>query len=105
MRPYWTRLLVGMVLGCLCGLTASMFIWATRTLVERLAAPDSTHICPSCGTEFSDAESKKTKATKPKVASFPELEARFKQWQRAVNKAVDPWLPRVGLDFNWKRMI
>lgn len=105
MRPYWTRLLAGVVLGCLCGLTASTFIWATRTLVERLDAPDSVRTCPKCGATFSEAELKKPKAEKLKVSSFPKLEAQLKHWQHSVNALVDPWLPRIGVDFNWQRMV
>ena len=28
MRPYWTRLAAGIALGCLCGLTAALFLGA-----------------------------------------------------------------------------
>src|SRR5829696_1158225 len=76
MRPYWTRLTAGIVLGCLCGLTASTFIWATRTLAERL-----------------QVEPAKTERDKPRPPLFPGLDARLKQWKQATSEVIDPWLP------------
>jgi ABC-type multidrug transport system fused ATPase/permease subunit len=87
MRPYWTRLTAGIVLGCLCGLTASTFIWATRTLAERL-----------------QVEPTKTERDKPRPPLFPALDARLKQWKQATSEVIDPWLPRRGVRFDWQRM-
>jgi len=103
MRPYWTRLVIGIVLGCLCGLTASSFIWATGTLVERLEPPESTNTCALCGKQF--VGPKESKKNKLKATSFPKMEARFQHWQHSVNDTIDPWLPRVDVKFDWRRVL
>ncbi len=103
MRPYWGRLVLGIVLGCLCGLTASSFIWATGTLVERLSPPESTNTCVVCGQAY--AGTSKAKADKVQAAALPELSARYQHWQHSVNDAIDPWLPRVEVEFDWRRLL
>ena len=109
MRPYWTRLSIGLVLGCLCGLTANTFILATRTLIQRLDPPkNATILCPNCGTNFVAAPVagfKPTKLAKPPAVSLPEWEARLKRWQQAANDALDPWLPRAGVPLDWQRIL
>jgi len=39
LRRYWGRLALGVGLGVLFGLSNALFIWATKTLFERVAAP------------------------------------------------------------------
>ncbi len=92
MRPYWTRLVAGIVLGCVCGLTASAFIWATRTLADRLEAPKT-------------APTEELEGEKRKPPMFPEWDARLKNWKQRVNTAIDPWLPRSGFNLDWKRVV
>jgi ATP-binding cassette, subfamily B, bacterial MsbA len=93
MRPYWTRLVAGIILGCLCGLTASSFIWATRTLADRLEAPKNTGANPASQT-----------VTKPRAAVFASWDTKFKDLQARANSAIDPWLPRVGVPLTWQRI-
>src|SRR5688572_25408914 len=95
MRPYWTRLVVGIVLGCVCGLTASTFIWATRTLAERLQPPSAE----------TAAEAAEKKAKEPKIKMFPELRARAESWKQSLYETIDPWLPRVGVKLDWQRIL
>jgi subfamily B ATP-binding cassette protein MsbA len=105
MRPYWTRLTVGIVLGCLCGLTAAGFIWAMRTLMDRLEAPKTVvRTCPNCGVDFTDTNVKTPKADKG-VVMFPGLNARLKHWQHIADDTLDPWLPRTGLALHWKQVL
>ncbi|HEY0549545.1 MAG TPA: ABC transporter ATP-binding protein [Verrucomicrobiae bacterium] len=92
MRPYWRRLVMGIVLGCLCGLTAGGFIWATNTLAQRLD-PDPKK------------ESETEKSKKPKISLFPELKARAASWQKSTQAALDPWLPRINTPLNAQRII
>lgn len=94
MRPYWTRLTAGIVLGCVCGLTASTFIWATRTLANRLENPQAQ----------TEQQAKKPEQ-KTKLARFPEWDARFKSWKQTVDTTIDPWLPRAGIDLDWRRVL
>src|SRR5688572_19184348 len=39
LRRYWVRLVLGLVLGVLFGMTNASFVWATKTLMERLDDP------------------------------------------------------------------
>ncbi len=107
MRPYWPRFVAGIVLGCLCGLTAGSFIWATRTLAERLQKPKADLIsCVQCGAKFAPPEAPAhAKAHKPAEAMFPGLDARLQQADRAVKAFIDPWLPRAGMSFDWQRVL
>ena len=105
MRPYWTRLVIGIVLGSICGLTASAFIWATRTLAGRLdPKTEAVRLCPNCGFDL-----KPLAAAKPKAAAknpwFPELRAQAEHWQEAAEAAVDPWLPRAGVRLDWHQFL
>src|SRR5688572_6368016 len=95
MRPYWTRLAAGIVLGCLCGLTASSFIWATRTLAGRLETPKPA----------SERVASETVRSAKSTPAFGPWEMRVQEWQRAVDTAIDPWLPRVGVELNWQRIV
>ena len=94
MRPYWSRLVLGTVLGCVCGLTAAGFIWAMRTLMDRLEEPKAAQ-----------ERVEQSAASKKGAAMFPALDARFKQWQQTATTALDPWLPRAGLSLDWKRIL
>src|ERR1041385_5933459 len=106
MRPYWTRLVAGIVLGCLCGLTAAGFVWAMRTLMERLEKPkNAALICPNCGADVTPTDAKLPKVGKPGAAMFPGLDARLKQWQHAAHETLDPWLPRVGVTLRWQQVL
>jgi subfamily B ATP-binding cassette protein MsbA len=107
MRPYWSRLVAGVVLGCLCGLTAGSFIWATRTLVARLQPKNAEQItCTQCGAMFAPPEkAAHAKAHKPTEALFPSLDARLKNIDRRVNEVIEPWLPRAGAAFDWQRVL
>src|ERR1043165_7965595 len=95
MRPYWTRLVCGIVLGCLCGLTASTFIWATRTLAERLQKPTlgARDTSPDVADPAEDAA--KVRPHKPRVVLFPGLGARLKEGKQATSEIIEPWLPRT----------
>jgi len=94
MRPYWTRLVLGVVLGCLCGLTAAGFLWAMRTLMDRLEEPKAT---PEINQQAA--------ASKKGASMFPALDARLKQWQQTATATLDPWLPRAGVSLHWKQIL
>ncbi len=98
MRPYWKRMVAGIVLGCICGLTASSFIWATRTLVDRLEPLKTVE-------ENRAAEARKLKASPPKIIKFPELQKQIDAAKKNVADTIDPWLPRAGVTFHWKHLV
>lgn len=88
MRPYWVRLVLGIAFGVACGLTAASFVWATRTLAERLENPQVT------------AAEQASQPRRPPKSQLWKLPAN---WQPAVNhvkdrtnQLLDQWLPRAG---------
>jgi ABC-type multidrug transport system fused ATPase/permease subunit len=95
MRPYWRRLAIGIVLGCVCGLTASTFMAATRTMINRLD-PQSVE---------KPAPSTKAKATPGQVQLASGLKEKFVQWKAQAYEIVDPWLPRAGLKLDWRQIM
>lgn len=86
LRRYWVRVTLSVLLGGVFALSNGSFIWATRTLSGR----------------FSD---------KPTKVSIPEVPAKASVWKQHLNelnqsiqRAIDPWLPRMGKDLDWRQM-
>ncbi len=73
LKRYRTRLFLGIVLGMLFGLSNASFVWATKTLFERMAPPDPSMVV------------KKEKTG---------LTLTLDNVQQSLVKALDPWLPR-----------
>src|SRR5690242_2683588 len=46
LRKYWFRLFAGVFLGILFGVSNASFVWATKTLFERLAAKSHKLVVP-----------------------------------------------------------
>src|SRR5436190_4793987 len=107
MRPYWTRLVAGIVLGCLCGATAALFIWAMGVLTSRLEKKPqaSLQTCPNCGNTFLGTAIKEEKKVKPGLKLFPEMDDRVKQWGKAIDASLDPWLPRIERKLTWRQIV
>ena len=104
MRPYWRRVVIGIVVGCICGLTASLFLWAAGVLTERLEKKEPTAVvCSNCGLENKVVP--KAKAEKIQDAFFPEMRARAAQWNQNLNDTIDPWLPRAGVPLDARRVL
>lgn len=88
-RQYWGRLLAGLLLGVFFGLSNASFVWATRTLIERMspAADPSAVVQPA-----------------PERAKSSFAQWREQVHQRAVG-ALDPWLPRKGRPVDWYQVL
>jgi ATP-binding cassette, subfamily B, bacterial MsbA len=93
MRPYWSRLLAGILLGCFCGLTAGSFIWATRTLAQRLAPAEQR-----------EAQRVERKPKKQLIALPDSWQGYAKKAQAHFNEYEEEWLPRIGAEFTAKRI-
>ena len=94
LRRYWGRLLAGVLAGLVFGVSSGTFIWATRTLIDRL-----------------DPEPKRERVER--AAKAPKLlEHRF-SWvkedlhalEKKVDALIDPWLPKTGLELDWRMIL
>ena len=87
MGRYWGRLLAGVLAGIVFGLANGSFIWATRTLTDRLSPASQPAL----------------------VEKSPQTPKLFKEQLTAlktrVDQAIDPWLPRAGLDLDWRQIL
>ncbi|MCF7669412.1 MAG: ABC transporter ATP-binding protein/permease [Verrucomicrobia bacterium] len=91
-RRYSHRLIAGVLLGILFGLSMASFVWATKTLIARMDAQP-----------VQEVESTETLAT-------PTIEiGRLERWKTSFEDAtmrfVDPWLPLMGRPLDWKQII
>jgi ATP-binding cassette, subfamily B, bacterial MsbA len=91
LRPYWGRLLTGILLGVLFGASNASMVWATKTLMERF---------DPAGQEQKVEGAKTTKPGKP--GFFTKQGHALQQNARAF---VDPWLPRAGGEWTWKMVV
>src|SRR5262245_32726195 len=75
LRQYWARLGVALLFSFVFALSNGSFIWATRTLTERFSSETVV------------------RKSAPSTAPFADTVKSFNQ---SVQRAVDPWLPRIG---------
>ncbi len=104
MRPYWRRVLIGVVVGCICGLTAGLFLWAGGLLTGRLEKKGPAPVvCANCG--FTNQPVIVPKVEKVPSTLFPSLRARGAEWNQRLNDAIDPWLPRADVPLNGRQIL
>jgi ABC-type multidrug transport system fused ATPase/permease subunit len=104
MRPYWRRVVTGVIVGCICGLTASVFLWAGGLIMERLQGKGPATVnCPSCNAEFKVQP--KAKVDKVQDKLFPVLRQRAAEWQQRLNDTIDPWLLRGDAKMDAQRIL
>ncbi|MDB6019857.1 MAG: ABC-type multidrug transport system fused ATPase/permease subunit [Pedosphaera sp.] len=78
LKRYRGRLIAGILLGLVFGVSNASFVWATRTLFDRLTPPEQREAAPV----------KKTSDTA--------LARHLKEWQKSGEAALDPLLPLRG---------
>lgn len=106
LHRYWVRLLFGILLGALFGVTNASFIWATKTLVERLKQEPAAF-----DTEWAAASpSAGPGAGTPAVHRAPSrpLRAWFESkevFKYELARWLDEWLPRLGEEMSWRQMV
>ncbi len=129
LRRYWGRLVLGILLGVLFGLSNASFIWATRTLFARLAPADPgtsltlTNAGPAApggsaggsATNLSFAPGAGTLPGGPAVRLEPKPPAAVgeiayaKRLANDVNQQItawlDPWMPLMGRDWDWRQLV
>src|SRR5687768_14799989 len=92
LRQYWGRLAAGVLLGMFFGLSNASFVWATKTLIDRLKGPDAVP---------QQTVSKPAEAVVP-VGPVRERLARVKA---GVDEFIDPLLPLQGRAMDWKQIL
>ena len=87
LRRYWRRLLLGILFAAVFGLSNGVFVWATKTVFDRLA-PNSAANPMSAATSM------------PGATSSWALEAKA-----VADRVLDPWLPLMGRPLDWKQVL
>ncbi|MBI3877775.1 MAG: ABC transporter ATP-binding protein [Verrucomicrobia bacterium] len=105
LRRYWSRLLAGVLLGVLFGVTNASFPWFATTLLERLKPkPPATQAAQ----EAKPFASEKAGAGAEKLP-FSESRSRLKQLgarlEGDARAWLDPWLPEAGRAFDWRQAV
>src|SRR6185503_12836503 len=101
LKQYWFRLVVGVAIGMLFGITNASFVWATKTIIERLEEPKpkaATTAIAETGTESAVVANSEQPPTKADVKT--KSSARLKA---NVDRSIDPWLPRRGRELDWRQ--
>ncbi|MBI3853520.1 MAG: ABC transporter ATP-binding protein [Verrucomicrobia bacterium] len=95
LRRYWRRLTIGILCGMVFGLANGSFIWAVRTLTDRLTPRVEL-------TGQGNPVGGKVHKSKHVPSAFQE---QLKQINAKVNAAIDPWLPLAGGTLGWQRVL
>jgi ABC-type multidrug transport system fused ATPase/permease subunit len=89
-RQYWSRLTAGILLGILFGLSNASFVWATKTVIDRMA-PEAI-----------------ARPAQGKVESAGKNQ-RFERLKHALDRGtqvlVDPWLPYAHRPLDWRQIV
>lgn len=96
LRRYRVRFAAGVLLGVVFGISNLGFIWASKTLVNRMEIEGAAALLSPAG-----------RVTPPPVAGSLSLRLeQLKQWlEQRSNQWVDPWLPRAGRAIDWQQML
>ncbi len=82
LRRYKSRLAASVLFAVLFGLSNASFVWATRTIIDRF-----TEVKPSAAQESQEETG---------GSILADLKAKGAEWNAAVQRQIEPWLPRVG---------
>lgn len=114
LRPYWVRLAAGILLGVLFGLSNASFMWATKTLFERMDAKPVAAVSTNgvaatgaVGTGFllpasAAVAAQPAQADKATAPAKVKKSRKFGVW---LNAFIDPWLPLQGRAIDWKQIV
>jgi subfamily B ATP-binding cassette protein MsbA len=84
LRRYKGRLAASVLFAVVFALSNASFVWATRTIIDRFTKqPEKS---PA-------AEAAQARDGGPVLAG---LKAKAAEWNRAVQRRIEPWLPRAG---------
>lgn len=89
LRRYWGRFIAGLLLGILFGLSNATFVWATKTIIGRMAPTETT-------------ESPKLPEPTQAPGTLTALKNRAVE---VTDRWVDPWLPYKGRRVDWQQVV
>ncbi|MDB6019048.1 MAG: ABC-type multidrug transport system fused ATPase/permease subunit [Pedosphaera sp.] len=92
LKRYQGRLMAGILLGMLFGVSNASFVWATKTLFERMAPQG----------EMAPPVTVKKAATAPLAH---QTEILVKGLQKSAQSVLDPWLPLRGRELDVRQLI
>ncbi|MBM3840867.1 MAG: ABC transporter ATP-binding protein [Verrucomicrobia bacterium] len=90
LRRYSGRFIVGILLGIAFGFSNAGFVWATKTLIGRMA-PES------------ETQAAKTPANAAGTATA--LDRAKLRLEQTTDRWVDPWLPYAGRPVDWQQFV
>jgi ABC-type multidrug transport system fused ATPase/permease subunit len=93
LRRYWVRLLAGVLLGVVFGLTNASFVWATRTLINRFEPEVQVRAEVTAVSEVKKAEQVET------------VTGRVARWGERMGGVIDGWLPRMGTPMSTQQFL
>ncbi len=104
LRRYWVRLACAVACGGVFALANGSFIWATRTMTSRLAEPlpQSERALPQWNALPPAGESPTPAAMR--LASGPSWRQSVRAVGEAMQRAIEPWLPRRGRPLDWRQV-
>jgi len=135
LKRYWSRFAAGILLGMLFGLSNASFIWATKTIFQRMDGKQSQTetvalanegpgslrwtaltnenftVTPATGTLNSGSTT--NLAVLPTAKASPigpiKVKGKFKEtmeeWSVKLDDWIDPWLPLSGRKMDWRQIL
>lgn len=98
LRKYLGRFVLGVALGVLFGLSNASFIWATKTLIGRMA-PDPVVVAVGSTGVLKPGDQKPASLG---VSRFDRIRGAL---ERRTEGMVDRWLPRSGRRVDWRQVL
>ncbi|MGZ4988961.1 MAG: ABC transporter transmembrane domain-containing protein, partial [Limisphaerales bacterium] len=106
---YWKRLVIGVLLGFTFGLANASFVWATKATFGRLTPPaaQTNSLSASAQTNLVSASAQTNSPTTidDENSLKEKLKRKAKHIGESVDRAVDPWLPKMKRKLDTKQII
>jgi ATP-binding cassette, subfamily B, bacterial MsbA len=100
LRRYRGRLVLGILLGMMFGFSNASFLWATKTLINRMA-PDIT----AAAAAAADGHPAGAAGSGAEMRPPSRLEGFKRSLEILTHNVVDDWLPRTGRPLDWRQVV
>jgi ATP-binding cassette, subfamily B, bacterial MsbA len=101
LQRYRGRLVFGILFGVFFGVANASFVWATRTITDRLGPAPRVNAVADASVPVPDAVAQ----PQPRKSFSASLSQRVKRVETRIATAVDPWLPRRGAPLDWRKIV